>query len=113
MSLRLTQSLQAWNSEGFNQAFQQEVAELSLDELPLQQALSMGSHALQDNIKVMVNHVDESEGRIQVRAGIFFESIIAGCSCADDPTPLDTQSEYCEMEFSLDKVTAQTSILIV
>ena len=113
MSLRLEQSLKAWNTGQFGPVFQQEVAGLTLDELPLQQALNMGSHALQDRIQVMVNHSEESSDHVQVRAGIFFESIIAGCSCADDPTPIDTQSEYCELEFTIDKATAQTAIRIL
>jgi hypothetical protein len=36
---------------------------------------------------------------IQVKAGLLYTGIIVGCSCADDPTPVDEINEYCEMQF--------------
>ena len=50
---------------------------------------------------------------ILVKAGIFYTGIIAGCSCADDPTPLDEQNEYCELELNINKETAETTIVLL
>lgn len=108
----LLQSLKAWNTQNFKSVFKLEVVQLSLDELPLQQALQLSSYATKDNLQVMINSTTEEKHHIIVNTGIFYSSILAGCNCSDDPTPVDINSEYCEMSFSIDKLTAQTIITI-
>jgi hypothetical protein len=49
-------------------------------------------------------------GAIRARIGVFFHGIIAGCSCADDPTPLEPQQEYCELELTIDRHTGAVTI---
>jgi hypothetical protein len=49
----------------------------------------------------------EQEGRIQVHLGIFYGGIIAGCSCADDPLPVDTITEHCELLLGIDLATGR------
>ena len=45
---------------------------------------------------------------------MFFDtSLIAGCSCADDPTPVEPQPEYCEVELQIEKATGLTAIVFV
>jgi hypothetical protein len=109
---RLTHLLAAFNSSHFNETFVSEVGQLG-DELPLQKALQSGSHALADDVQVSILAINEDNRSIRVRAGVFFTSIIAGCNCADDPTPVDRLSEYAEMDFVIDKQTADTTISIV
>jgi len=109
--IKLEKTVAACNDDSFAQVFKQEVEQLSLDDLPLQQSLSVGSHALADDLKIMINSVEQLDNTIRIRAGIFFYSIIAGCNCADDPTPVDRQSEYCELKFSIDRLSAETKIL--
>jgi len=111
--LRLTKSLKAWNTQQFKPVFIQEVTQLSLDELPLQQALQLGSYATRDNLQIMINSLVEHEEIITVTTGIFYSSIIAGCNCSDDPSPVDLNSEYCEMQFSINRVSAETAITII
>ena len=43
----------------------------------------------------MLLSASEDAGLLRVKAGIFYTGIIAGCSCADDPTPIDELNEYC------------------
>ena len=59
--------------------------------------------------------LDQSEdgNLILVKAGIFYTGIIAGCSCADDPTPIAEQNEYCVLQFCIDKQTAETTVTLV
>lgn len=111
--LLLEQSLQAWGASGFESAFKQEIARLDIDQLPLQQGLSSGSHVVSGPTSVLVNEVAEFEDSIRIRAGLFFQSVIAGCACADDPTPVNEIEEYCEAYFDIDKTTAQTSVTLV
>jgi len=44
--------------------------------------------------------------------GVFFQSVIGGCSCTDDPTPASEINEYCEALLEIDKATADTVIMI-
>jgi len=111
--LQLTKSLQAWNSAEFKSTFIRQLSQLSLDELPLQQALLLGSYATKDNLKIIVNSMTEQQDSLLITTGIFYSSIIAGCNCSDDPTPVDPNSEYCEMLFTINKLTAETDIKII
>lgn len=108
--ITLTQSLAAWQSDRFDDTFKQEVRALSVDQLPLQQAMQLGSFVLDKSIEVMIQNISEHPDRIQVSAGIFFSSVIAGCNCADDPEPMDTQQEYVELIFEIDGRSAETNI---
>ncbi len=110
--LQFNKSLKAWNTSQFNSVFIQQVEQLSLDDLPLQTALQLGSYATKDNIKVMINSKTEQTEYISISAGIFYSSIIAGCNCSDDPTPVDLSPAYCEMRFTINKATGQTVITI-
>lgn len=111
--IRLEQTLQAWENEDFTAIFKQELARLTVDQLPLQQGLTKGSHVTADPITVLVNHVAELHHVIRIRVGIFYQSVIAGCSCADDPTPVDVLNEYCEMQLEIDKTNANTVVTLV
>lgn len=88
----------------------QEIEALGAGRLPLAQGLTIGSHVAGDVIQARIISVVQDDTRIQVRAGIFFEGILAGCSCADDPTPVEPQNEYCEIQFDIDKTTARATI---
>jgi len=82
-------------------------------QLPLQQGLSTGSYAIDDKFNVMIISVSEVVGSIRVKAGIFYSGIIAGCSCADDPTPVNEESEYCVVQLDINKQTAATTVVLL
>ena len=86
---------------------------MSVNELPLQQGLTTGSHALDNDIQAMILNVQETETSIRVKAGIFYKAIIAGCSCADDPTPVDECNEHCEVMIEIDRASAEATITLV
>lgn len=111
--IRLEKALRAWGTPEFAAILKQEVAQLGGDRLPLQQGLSTGSHATSDPVTVVVNSVTEMEDVIRVKAGIFYQSVISGCSCEGDPTPTSENTEYCEVQLDIDKATAVTAIALV
>jgi hypothetical protein len=111
--IQLTQSLNAWGSPAFDSILKQEIAQLGAGRLPLQQGLTTSSIALDDKLEVMIISVAEEAGFLRVKAGIFYSGIIAGCSCADDPTPIDENSEYCAVRLDIDKVTAETTVTLL
>jgi hypothetical protein len=61
----------------------------------------------------MILGVAEGSGTISVRAGVFFSAVIAGCSCADDPTPVDEINEYCESRVEIDRTTAEARLTLL
>ncbi|MEQ1592802.1 MAG: hypothetical protein ABL892_10485 [Thiobacillaceae bacterium] len=111
--MRLPHSLSAWGTPVFQNIFKHEAGQIETRLLPLQQALSVSSHVADSGFSVMVLSVSDDADFIRVKAGILYAGIIAGCSCADDPTPISEQPEYCEVLFSIDKQTAEVTLLIV
>ena len=109
----LRKTLAAWGAEAFNDEFKAEVETISSSELPLQQGLSLSSYVSSEPFRVMVINTSEDSDVIKVKVGVFYSGIIAGCSCSDDPSPTDTQSEYCDLLFVIDKKTAETSVALL
>ena len=110
--INLPQSLAVWGSPAFDATFKCEVERLDKDLLPLQQALTQSSHVGDDAVKVMVLHTAEVSGILRIKTGVFFSGVIAGCNCADDPTPVDAMTEYGELLFEIDVVTARATVAL-
>lgn len=108
--IALIETLNAWKAPSFKEVFKAEVEELDGGLLPLQQGITQGSVANEDEFQVVILAVSEKPDCISVKAGIFYTSVIAGCACADDPTPEDKLSEFCEVLFDINRETAETSV---
>jgi hypothetical protein len=63
--------------------------------------------------QALIISVREDAGVIRVKAGMFYTGVIAGCSCADDPTPIDELTEYCVVQFDIDRATAATTVTLL
>ena len=109
----LSTSLEAWGSDLFKDTLKNEIEKLNVEQLPLQQGLKHSSHAVYDDPGVVILSVTEDDDCIRVKAGVFYSGIISGCSCADDPTPVDLVSEYCELQLDINKTTARTGISLL
>ncbi|MEJ2346964.1 MAG: hypothetical protein P8076_15100 [Gammaproteobacteria bacterium] len=110
--IRLTEALRAWGTPRFDDALKQELRALGAEQLPLQQGLTSGSYALADKLDAMVIRAREEEYCIRARVGIFYAAMMIGCSCADDPTPVGEESEYCEVELEIDKRSAVARVAL-
>ena len=111
--IRLDESLHAWGEAGFNAILKREIEKMGADNLPLQQGLSGSSYVAESPITVMIHRVAEMENVIRIKAGIFYQGIIGGCSCADDPTPTGENNEYCEVQIDIDKATAVIAVTLI
>jgi hypothetical protein len=111
--IRLPATLRAWNTPGFAAALKEELAALGPAALPLQQAAAHSSVALDSGVEVMLLGAETAGGSLQVRLGVFFSGIVAGCSCADDPTPVEAQPEYCELQLIIDQSTAMATVTFI
>ena len=110
---RLPNSLNAWGTPGFETTLRQKIEQLDAAQLPLQQGLTRSSHVTDRPFQAMVIAVREEIGLIRAKTGIFYTGVIAGCNCADDPTPIDEQNEYCVLQFDIDRTTAETCVTLL
>ena len=111
--IRFTNAIEAWGTPAFQNILKEEIEQLDAEQLPLQQGLTISSYAADKKAKAMIIAISERPDRIRVKAGIFYSGIIAGCSCADDPTPVDEQNEYCVVQFDIDKGTGEATVFLV
>ena len=110
--IRLDKALHSWGTPDFKAILKQEVARVA-DHLPLQQGLTTGNYVTDAPVTVMINSVAEMENIIRIRAGIFYQGILGGCSCADDPTPTSESNEYCEVQLDIDRATAEAVVSLI
>jgi hypothetical protein len=110
--MQLDRALRAWGTPDFRAVLEQELVR-GADQLPLQQGLSSGNYVTASPVTVMITSVAEMENVIRVKAGIFYQGVIGGCSCADDPTPASEINEYCEVQLDIDKTTAVAAVELV
>lgn len=111
--ITLPTSLQAWNTDSFNTILKEEISTLDKNLLPLQQGLKHSSIANGETLTATILSTEDNNDCIIVKAGLFYTGIVAGCNCADDPTPVDEINEYCEVLFSINKQTAEASITLI
>ena len=103
----LPRSRDSYGQPQFATSLKQElVAQDAFVEL-LQQAMQFGSCALLDEIQLMINNTRADAQQIHLQIGVFYHSIIAGCNCADDPSPVEKNNEYAEISITIDRQTAQ------
>lgn len=108
--IRMLKSLQAWGSDDFSEVFKTEFSGLDIDVLPLQQGLSQGGYSDDADLGVMLLSAAEEARFLRVRVGVFYSSLIIGCQCADDPTTVESQPEYCEIQVDIDRDTAAATL---
>jgi len=111
--IRLSKALSAWGTPDFNDILKKEIEQMDVENLPLQHGLSTGSYAMDNNLRVMIISASEQTNSIRAKVGIFYSGVIAGCSCADDPTPIDEYNEYCEVQVDINKITAETTVTLL
>ncbi len=113
IEMQLSKALNARNTPTFEETLKHEIEALDGKLLPLQQGLSHSSYASEDNFTVVILRISDGGASICVKAGIFYTGVIPGCSCADDPSPDNEYTEYCEVEFIIDTTTAETCVRLL
>jgi hypothetical protein len=112
-ALQLHRVVEAWGTPAFTGVLKAELEQLNVEQLPLQQGLSQSSYACDDDTRVVVISVAAEAGVIRATAEIFYSGIIPGCSCADDPGPVDEYAEHCTVQISIDRQTAAAVIKLL
>lgn len=107
--IHLPDAARAWGTPDFAAALKRELS-VQAAALPLQQAVAATSVALDGGVEIMFIAAHAEEGCIVARVGVFFSGVVAGCNCADDPTPAEAQPEYCELVLALDRSSALANV---
>jgi len=111
--IKLSNALNAWKSADFDNFLKADIDKMTVDQLPLQQAIVSSSYALDTNIKSIIINKSDDSNAIRIKAGVYFTGIIAGCNCADDPSPADEIPEYCVIQIEINKASAETKITLL
>lgn len=111
--ISLSRTAAAWGTPSFETVVKQEISGLNPDQLPLQQALRHSSYLGDGDLGVVVLDAEGRDGSIFVKIGIMFTGVDAGSCCADDPTPLNEQAEYCQLALNIDTSTGEASVFLI
>ncbi len=98
------------DSARFSRRLRARLESLGVDELPLQAGLSHSSVALDSDLRAVILALREEGAQLRVRAGLFYTGLVAGCGCADDPSPNTEQNEYCEILLDICTATGAATI---
>lgn len=99
----VTEVLTRVGASDFDERVVKMIHRLGPETLRLQDASRYGSYALQDELSLSLLSWTENAEEVRLRVSLFFTSVIAGCSCADDPTPLDKVNEHAVLTVTLNK----------
>ena len=111
--IKLTKTIQALNSDSCKKVAKEEIQSIEADLLPLQQGLSLSSYVGKMPFSAIILNIKEENNNLNIKTGIFYTGIIAGCNCSDDPSPTDEQNEYCELLFRINKETEETEVILL
>ncbi|GAB6042407.1 hypothetical protein [Endothiovibrio diazotrophicus] len=109
----LPDTLAAWGSPRFETVLKAEIEGLDAAHLPLQQGVIHGSYYSGGPVQAVLVSADEDPSTLHLRIGLFYTSVIAGCNCADDPTPMDEYREHCQIGVDLDRESGRATIVLL
>jgi len=108
--IRLKLPLNDCQSGLFGRQLKHELEHLPVGTLPLEQATTHGGQVDDSNISASVIEVREDGGCIRARVGIFFNEIVGGCNCGDDPLSVNA---YCLIQVSIDGESAEAEFALL
>lgn len=111
--IKLLKTVNALNTSEFNDVLKRELEGLPPAALPLQEGMAYSSYTTGNDFQVIILKTSQEDGVLHVKAGVFYTGVIAGCNCADDPSPVEEQPEYCDLLFTIHLSTAETTVTLL
>lgn len=94
--------LDAWGTPDWDDALARFLSSVEARSLPLTRLLSYGSFPLEEGMVLrLLSATRPQDGVLLLKVAVFFDSVLAGCSCADDPSGESVFAEYGELELLL------------
>jgi len=104
------QALNDFGADTFSGSFKQAFKSLSAGDLSLSACCNHSGDIDETSIDVTILNSTETKQVIQLKIGIFFHEVLAGCACSDDPSQAVTyENGYCELDAEINKTTALIS----
>lgn len=106
---RLPESLQTYNTEQFNPTLKHELKSIDSGLFPLHLGTTQGGIVDDSQIAFSIINSRADAETIRAKVGVFFNEVIGGCSCGDDPL---SENAYCEIWVVINRQTAETEFSI-
>ncbi len=97
----LPNALAAWGSDAFSATLKAELEQLRSDVLPIAHVVEAGNELVDKDLGIIVNRVEDKGEQIEVAVGVFFQQVIACCTCSGGNGMCD--EAYCELSVRIDK----------
>lgn len=107
--IRLPNTLGAWQSDSFASTLKRELGELPPGVLPLHEGTSQGGLVEEASVDFTLAWYVDRGARIHARVGAFFQEIVGGCSCGEDPMLVPA---HCELDVSIDKDSGEARVTL-
>ena len=105
--IRLPRSLAAWRTPDFRRVLREELATLAPSNFPLAAFVRRGDRPLTDDLGFDVEAVDEQADRPRARIGVFFDVVVACCSCGDEPV---LEAGHASIDLEIDPTDASVRL---
>jgi hypothetical protein len=96
---------EAWGRPDFASTFKREFEGIDPAWLPLQAGLAYSSAVADEPFHAILIATHANDSVLVLKVGVMYAGIIAGCNCADDPTPITPLPEYCVLEVRIDRTS--------
>ncbi len=105
MSVHLSDCLNCPDEATFAARLKAAITQLPPGSLPLQQATTQGGLVDDSQITVTVLDSHRDDDGIVARIGVFFDEVVGGCNCHDDPICTHC---YCTLQVNIDARSGKT-----
>lgn len=114
MSIRLPNTLRDAGEKHFAATLADELKLLPTGSLPLHLATTQGGMVDDSDIAVSVLNSHTSETEVRCKITVFFDELVSGCNCADDPSPDHTATpSSCQLLVTIDRVATTATFTVL
>ncbi|SMN11743.1 hypothetical protein SPBRAN_2037 [uncultured Candidatus Thioglobus sp.] len=87
-------------------SYKKSLKSLAVSDFPLKDCCQHSGDIEENSIDISILSSVEIEHGVQLKIGVFFREILAGCACSDDPSEaISYENGYCELQVNIDKTT--------
>ena len=111
--LQLNQVMSHWGSNDFDVTFKRYLQTVAHQALPLQQGLCYSSSVSDSDVSIQLISTQAFPNQIIFKVGVHYQGVINGSCCADDPTPICEQAEYCQIQIDVNRHSGLANVTLI